>query len=134
MARRKAIPRRNQRDNRRNSSAGTPAAAGGQASKRKKRRARPGTVALREIRHYQKTFELLLRALPFARLVREIGQSVSRRVSRWTAEALVALQEAVEDHMVHLFEDTNLCAIHAKRVTIMPKDLHLARRIRGVNQ
>lgn len=53
-------------------------------------------------------------------------------VSRWTAEALTALQEATEDYIVHLFEDTNLCAIHAKRVTIMPKDLQLARRLRGV--
>ncbi|BBN06544.1 protein MpcenH3 [Marchantia polymorpha subsp. ruderalis] len=133
MARRKTIPRRNQRDNRRNAGAAPSPASGGRAPPGR-RRARQGTVALREIRHYQKTFELLLRALPFARLVREIGQSVSNRVTRWTAEALVALQEAVEDYIVHLFEDTNLCAIHAKRVTIMPKDLHLARRIRGVNQ
>ncbi|CAM6092914.1 unnamed protein product [Calypogeia fissa] len=97
----------------------------------KKHRFKPGTVALREIRHYQKTFELLLRPLPFARVVREIAANFSSSVSRWTAEALIALQEATEDYLVHLFEDTNLCAIHAKRVTIKPKDMHLARRIRG---
>ena len=50
---------------------------------------------------------------------------------RWTAEAILALQEATEDFMVHLLEDANMCAIHAKRVTIMPRDLKLARRIRG---
>jgi histone H3 len=64
--------------------------------------------------------------------VKEITAQYSDVVTRWTAEALTALQEATEDYMVHLFEDTNLCAIHAKRVTIMPKDLQLARRLRGV--
>lgn len=98
---------------------------------RKPRRFRPGTVALREIRKYQKSTDLLIRKLPFARLVREIGNQVAPEPFRWTAEALLALQEATEDFMVHLFEDCNLCAIHAKRVTIMPKDLQLARRIRG---
>lgn len=97
----------------------------------KKRRYRPGTVALKEIRKYQKSTELLIRKLPFARLVREIGNELTREPFRWTAEALWALQEAAEDVMVGLFEDCNLCAIHAKRVTIMPKDMQLARRIRG---
>ncbi|KAG1672199.1 hypothetical protein FOA52_002899 [Chlamydomonas sp. UWO 241] len=98
---------------------------------RKKARFRPGTVALREIRKYQKSTELLVRKLPFSRLVREITNMVAPEPFRWTAEALLAVQEATEDFMVHLFEDCNLCAIHAKRVTIMPKDLQLARRIRG---
>lgn len=98
---------------------------------RKPHRFRPGTVALREIRHYQKTVHFLIHPLPFARLVREVAAQFSDTVSRWTAEALVALQEATEDHLVHLFEDTNLCAIHAKRVTIMTKDMQLARRLRG---
>lgn len=97
----------------------------------KKHRFRPGTVALREIRKYQKSTELLIRKLPFARLCREICNTVSAEPYRWTAESLLALQEAVEDFIVHLFEDSNLCAIHAKRVTIMPKDMQLARRIRG---
>uniref|UniRef100_A0A8C8UG46 Core Histone H2A/H2B/H3 domain-containing protein n=1 Tax=Peromyscus maniculatus bairdii TaxID=230844 RepID=A0A8C8UG46_PERMB len=73
---------------------------------KKPHRYRPGTVALREIRRYQKSTELLIRKLPFQRL-------------------------ANEAYLVGLFEDTNLCAIHAKRVTIMPKDIQLARRIRG---
>jgi histone H3 len=72
---------------------------------KKPHRYRPGTVALREIRRYQKSTELLIRVM--------------------------ALQEASEAYLVGLFEDTNLCAIHAKRVTIMPKDIQLARRIRG---
>jgi histone H3 len=65
------------------------------------------------------------------RQVREICNSLSHEPMRWTAEGLCALQEALEDFLVHLFEDCNLCALHAKRVTIMPKDLQLARRIRG---
>lgn len=108
-------------------SAGSPSAPPG----RKPHRFRPGTVALREIKRYQKSFELLIPSLPFARIVRELTMYYSQVVSRWTAEALVALQEAAEDYTVHLFEDTNLCAIHAKRVTIMPRDLRLARRLRG---
>uniref|UniRef100_A0A6U0BLR7 Core Histone H2A/H2B/H3 domain-containing protein n=1 Tax=Ostreococcus mediterraneus TaxID=1486918 RepID=A0A6U0BLR7_9CHLO len=98
---------------------------------RKKRRYRPGTLALKEIRRFQKTTDLLIRKMPFARLVREISNELSPEPLRYTAESLLALQEATEDFLVHLFEDCNLCAIHAKRVTIMPKDLQLARRIRG---
>ncbi len=91
---------------------------------------RPGTVALREIRRYQKSTELLLRKLPFQRLVREIAQDFKTDL-RFQSSAIAALQEAAEAYLVGLFEDTNLCAIHAKRVTIMPKDIQLARRIRG---
>ncbi|PON97443.1 histone H3/CENP-A [Trema orientale] len=131
---------------------------------RKKRRYRPGTVALREIRHYQKTWKLLIPAAPFIRSVKEkdareertriknygehsddvtvdevsfwkrvkeISNQLAPDIGRWQAEALVALQEAAEDFLVHLFEDSMLCAIHAKRVTLMKKDFELARRLGG---
>lgn len=97
---------------------------------KKPRRYRPGTVALREIRKYQKSHELLIRKLPFQRLVREIAQNFKSDL-RFQTAAILALQEASEAYLVSLFEDTNLCAIHAKRVTIMTKDIQLARRIRG---
>ena len=97
---------------------------------KKPMRYRPGTVALREIRHYQSTTELLIRKLPFSRLVREISQDCKTGL-RFQPQAIGALQEAAEAYLVGLFEDTNLCAIHAKRVTIMPKNIQLARRIRG---
>ena len=99
-------------------------------------RFRPGTVALKEIRRYQKSTELLIRKLPFQRLVREISGNHKVITSplcgkvRFQSLAIKALQEASEAYLVGLFEDTNLCAIHAKRVTIMPKDIQLARRIR----
>jgi histone H3 len=97
---------------------------------KKPHRYRPGTVALREIRKYQKSTELLIRKLPFQRLVREIAQDFKTDL-RFQSAAVLALQEAAEAYLVGLFEDTNLAAIHAKRVTIMPKDIQLARRIRG---
>nr|WIM49692.1 centromere-specific histone H3 variant [Allium cepa] len=98
---------------------------------RKKHRFRPGTVALREIRKYQKTAELLIPAAPFIRLVREITNLYSKEVTRWTPEALLAIQEAAEFFIINLLEEANLCAIHAKRVTLMQKDIQLARRIGG---
>ena len=91
---------------------------------------RPGTTALKEIRHFQKSTALLIRKLPFQRLVREIAQDYKTDL-RFQQAAIKALQEAAEAYLVGLFEDTNLCAIHAKRVTILPKDIQLARRIRG---
>ncbi len=97
---------------------------------KKPHRYRPGTVALREIRKYQKSTDLLIRKAPFQRLVREIAQDFKTDL-RFQSTAVLALQEAAEAYLVGLFEDTNLCAIHAKRVTIMPKDIQLARRIRG---
>jgi len=97
---------------------------------KKTHRFKPGTVALREIRKYQKSTELLIRKAPFQRLVREIAQDYKTDL-RFQSNAVAALQEASEAYLVGLFEDTNLCAIHAKRVTIMPKDIQLARRIRG---
>lgn len=97
---------------------------------KKPHRFRPGTVALREIRKFQKTTDLLIRKLPFQRLIREIGQELKSEV-RYQGSAIAAMQEAAEAYLVRLFEDVNHCAIHARRVTIMPKDLHLARRLRG---
>jgi len=97
---------------------------------KKPHRYRPGTVALREIRRYQKSTDLLIRKAPFQRLVREIAQDL-RPGLKFQTSTIVALQEAAEAYLVDLFEDTNLCAIHAKRVTIMPQDIQLARRIRG---
>ncbi|KAJ9109771.1 histone H3 [Naganishia vaughanmartiniae] len=97
---------------------------------KKPHRYRPGTVALREIRKYQKSTELLIRKLPFQRLVREIAQDFKTDL-RFQSSAVMALQEASEAYLVSLFEDTNLAAIHAKRVTIQPKDMQLARRLRG---
>lgn len=126
---------------------------------RKPRRYKPGTLALKEIRRYQKSTDLLMLKLPFSRLVRSLLLPLStdaphwprrpilmrfqvREIAlsmvptngesfRWQSQAIQALQESCEAFMVHLFEDTNLCAIHAKRVTIMQKDVQLARRIRG---
>mmetsp|Transcript_23512 Transcript_23512/g.21387 ORF Transcript_23512/g.21387 Transcript_23512/m.21387 type:complete len:134 (+) Transcript_23512:2-403(+) len=97
----------------------------------KQTRYRPGEKALREIRFYQRNTDLLLRKLPFARLVREVQTYFFKREFRWQATAMLALQEAAETHLVSLFEDAYLCSIHAKRVTLMPKDMQLARRIRG---
>ena len=99
---------------------------------KKPHRYRPGTVALREIRRYQKTTDLLIRKSPFVRLVREIGHNLKNDV-RFQSSALLVQQEASEAYLVGLMEDANLCAIHAKRVTIMPKDMQLTCRIRGEN-
>ena len=106
---------------------------------KKPRRYRPGTVALREIRRYQKSTDLLIRKAPFLRLIREIAQDFTPNASsfksfdawRFKSTSALAAQEGSEAYLVGLFEDTNLAAIHAKRVTIMPKDIQLARRIRS---
>ena len=91
---------------------------------------RAGTVALKDILHYQGSTVLLIRKLPFQRLVREIAQDF--KTDLWfQSAAILCLQEAAEAYLVRLFDDANLCAIHAKRVTIMPKDILLARRMRG---
>ena len=102
----------------------------GAGTMRRPHRYRPGTVALRQIRKYQKSTELLIRKLPFQRLVREVAQDYKCDL-RFQSIAIMALQEAAEAYLVGIMEDTNLCALHAKRVTIMPKDMQLARRIRG---
>ena len=87
-------------------------------------------MALCEIGRYQKSTELLIGKLPIQRLVRETAQDFKTDL-RFQSAAIGALQEASEAYLVGLFEDTNLCAVHAKRVTIMPKDIQLACRIRG---
>ncbi|EES19720.1 hypothetical protein BDA96_09G188900 [Sorghum bicolor] len=98
----------------------------------KKHRWRAGTVALREIRKYQKSTEPLIPFAPFVRVVKELTAFITDwRIGRYTPEALLALQEAAEFHLIELFEVANLCAIHAKRVTVMQKDIQLARRIGG---
>ena len=94
------------------------------------RRYRPGTVALREIKKYQKKTDLLLLKAPFQRFVRAICDGIDSQL-RFQSQALLAVQEAAEMYLVGLFEDSNLCAIHANRVTVMKKDMELARRIRG---
>ena len=100
------------------------------AAPKKPHQYRPGTVALRETCRYQKSTELLIRRLPFQRLVREIAQDMKGRLN-FASGAILALQEAAEAYLIGLFEDTNLCAIHAKHITIMPKDIQLARCIQG---
>lgn len=98
----------------------------------RRRRFRPGTQALRQIRKYQASTQLLIPKLPFQRLVREIASDYcSGDKVRFQTSAIAALHEAAEAYVVGLFEDTNLCAIHAKRITVQPKDLFLALRIRG---
>ncbi|OSX79347.1 hypothetical protein BU14_0081s0026 [Porphyra umbilicalis] len=106
----------------------TKSKAGGKAAV--KRRYRPGTVALRDIRKFQRSGELLISKLPFRRLVREIAQEYTNS-PRFSASAVLALQEASEAYLVGLFQDAQLCAIHGKRLTVMTKDIQLSRRIRG---
>ena len=95
-----------------------------------KRKYRLGTLALREIQKYQRSTDLLIRKLPFMRLVQEIGQQFLSGI-RFQGTAMMALQEASEAYLISIFEDSNLCAIHAKHCTIMPKDIQLACMIRG---
>lgn len=95
-----------------------------------KTRYRPAALALKDIRRYQKSSEFLIRKMSFQRLVREIASNFKLELKFQTA-ALCALQEVSEAFLIGLFEDTNLCAVHAKRVTIMPRDLQLAIRLRG---
>ena len=105
--------------------------ARGVAAQQKKRKYRPGTRALMEIRHYQKSVEFLIRKLPFQRVVREIAQDIGAIDDlRFTPDAIFALQEAAEVFLVNLMEDANLCTIHPGRITITPKDYHLVMRMR----
>ncbi|KAL8280614.1 hypothetical protein RQP46_006937 [Phenoliferia psychrophenolica] len=142
MARTKSPPAKTKKVKNTRSQAGKTKAWNGKGKKPKNASApikrphrwRPGTVALREIRRYQKSTELLIRKLPFQRLCREIATSYEPAGAtpwRFQRSAIEALQTAAEQYLVDLFADCNLCAIHAKRVTITPKDLLLARRLRG---
>lgn len=132
---RKSTPQR-----RKSAGRGTPSLTGGKKAKApanaaapatRPHRYRAGTRAIMEIRKFQRSTQFLIRRLPFARLVKEITQDFHHEL-RWRADAIEALQHASEDYIIHLLSDANLCAIHAKRVTIMSKDLYLARRIRGL--
>ena len=96
---------------------------------RKPRRFRPGTVALRQIRKYQKSTELLIRKLPFQRLVKEVVCQMFNMQYRFQSTALLALQEASEQFLVNMFEKVNHIAIHANRQTIMSKDVYLWDRL-----
>ena len=98
---------------------------------KKPMRYRPGTVALREIRKYQKSTELLIRKIPFQRLVREVVQDLFKEEYRYQSTALLALQEASEDFLVRMFSQVNDIAIHGKRVTVKPTDVQLWKRITG---
>jgi histone H3 len=97
---------------------------------RKNKRYQSGNKALNEIRKFQKSTDLLIHRLPFARLVKETTLKFHHAL-QWQSIAIEAVQHACEDYIIGLMEDANLSAIHAKRVTIMPKDIHLAQRIRG---
>ncbi|KAM4695712.1 histone H3-like centromeric protein A [Rhinophrynus dorsalis] len=101
----------------------------------RRRRYRPGSRALMEIRKFQKSTELLIRKAPFYRLVKEVSDAYSGGFFyKWQSMALMALQEAAEAFLVRLFEDSYLCSLHAKRVTLYVQDIQLARKIRGVNE
>ena len=103
-------------------------------SYRKKPRG-PGARAVRDIVQLQSTWHLLIPRLPFARLVKDVTEPLTRIEGiRWSSKAMEALQNSAEAYLVQLFEDVNLCALHAKRVTIMPRDIHLSRRIRGLRE
>ena len=119
MPRAKAIPRKSTPKKRRTTSKKTNDAASSEV--RQPYRYRPGTVALREIRRYQRSTELLIKKLPFSRFVREILQDSDKAAIRVTKGAIEALQQAAEDFIVKMFEDINLLALHAKRVTIQPR-------------
>merc|ERR1711911_397778 len=106
--------------------------AGSTPSTAAKKHRKPGTVALRDIRRYQKTTDRLIRKLPFQRLCRSIcREQASAAEIRFQAPALLALQEATETHIVSMFEDALLCAQHAKRITVFGKDFLLVQRIRS---
>lgn len=96
----------------------------------KKRRYRAGTVALREIKKYQRTTENLIKRAPFKRLVQEVLRDFGDEL-RVSKEAVSCLQESAEMFLINLLEDTQLAAIHAKRITIQPTDMQFARRLRG---
>ncbi len=111
-----------------------PSKSGRLACVKKPHRYCPGTAALCKIHCYQKSIDLLIRKLPFQHLVRDIAQSfkIWGKIPRFQSTAVLALQETSESFLVGVFEDTTLCTIHAKRVTIMNRDMQLALRICGV--
>ena len=103
---------------------------------KKPHRYRPGTVALREIRRYQKSTDLMIPKLPYQKLIREITVDQCKKTKdgndwRWQGVAILASQTAAEDYLTVQLEDANVCALHTKRCTVMPKDIQLVRRIKG---
>ena len=99
---------------------------------KKPQRFRPGVVALREIRHYQKSTDLLIRKLPFQRLVKEVAQGLSKELGlksdlRFQSHAILALQEASEAYLTKLFEDTNICAMHGPSLDAPGSPIGMAR-------
>lgn len=97
---------------------------------KKQRRFRPGTVALRQVRKAQRSTGTLIMKAPFQRMVRAVANAAKDGL-RWQSSAVAAMQEATESYVISVLSDSNLCALHARRVTVMPRDLHLARRLRG---
>ena len=91
----------------------------------------PGTVALCKIQHFRKSTELLIWKFPFSQLVCKIALEVGKYDLHFQGHTTICLQEDAEAYIVGLMEDANLCTIHTKRVTIMPKDIHLAHCICG---
>uniref|UniRef100_T1J8B6 Core Histone H2A/H2B/H3 domain-containing protein n=1 Tax=Strigamia maritima TaxID=126957 RepID=T1J8B6_STRMM len=100
---------------------------------RARKRYRPGVKAAKEIQKFQNSTDLLIRKLPFSRLVREVCSDLSVFTFRWEARALEALQEASEAYLVDILEHANLCVNHAKRVTLYPRDIRLVKRVRGMD-
>ena len=100
---------------------------------KEKKKRRNDIKWLREIKKYQRCTNLLINKLPFCRLVKEITQEVSGNEHRYTTQAIDALQEASEAYLVGLLEDSQLCSFHARRITLMKRDVELARRIRGMS-
>ena len=119
MARTKKTPKRRQVE-------------GAARAGKKKRRTKPGIKALREIRFYQQSTGLLLRKLPFQRFVRELCVDITKKTDfRWQLTAMLALQEAAEAYVVAFFRDSVYAMVHAKRKTLMPKDMRLVLLMRG---
>ncbi|KFD56171.1 hypothetical protein M514_02949 [Trichuris suis] len=108
-----------------------PPPSGSSGQRRRRRRMRPGERALREIKRYQLSTELLLAKAPFARVVRDVLCAIPTTVHRMTLLAVEALQEASEAFLIHVLEDAYLCTIHAKRKTLMLTDVRLACRLRN---
>jgi histone H3 len=93
----------------------------------------PRNGGLKEIQKFQKNTDLLIRKAPFQHLVCKIALKFGKSNLRMQTTAVLALQEAVEYFMVDVFSDTNLCAMHGKRITIMKKDMALACCIKGIS-
>lgn len=100
--------------------------------KKKKHRYRPGTVALREIRKFQRSTEILTKKAPFRRVLDQICMEEGGLTEqfRLQSDIIPLLQEAAQSHLIQVMEDANLCTIHAKRITVKPIDVQLARRVR----